>query len=201
MSIDRRAEALLALVLADRDARCEAVLGAAHAEAGALLAQAHARARQRVRAALEEERRVGQARLEAAQARRETRRRLAEQQHARALLQAAWLQLPHALQARWEDPRARAQWIGKTLDSARRVLPHEPWQIRHPSGWHADEQTTVEAELAGAGIAVTFTPDSALHAGLTINAGGNTIDASLDGLLAGRDEIGGRLLALLEAAP
>ena len=41
--------------------------------------------------------------------------------------------------------------------------------------------------------------DERIAAGLRIAAGGNVVDATLTGLLADRDEIGGRLVAGLRA--
>ena len=56
MAIDRQTQALLALVEADRERKCEAILGDARTRADALLAEAHADARRRMREMFREER-------------------------------------------------------------------------------------------------------------------------------------------------
>jgi hypothetical protein len=137
--------------------------------------------------------------VSAARANLQTRRRLALQQRAAALLAAAATRLPGELVRRWHAPALRRAWVAAIVASARDLLPRSAWQVAHPPDWPASEREAVFAELAGAlGVAPTFVASDGLRAGLKISADGNVVDGTLDGLLADRAEIGGRLLHVLE---
>ena len=201
MSVEARTRALLDLVEADRRERCEAIVGGARAQAAALLAEARAAARAQVREAYAEQRtRVANA-LAAAQAELQTRRRLHAQRQVEALLGLAWTRLPEALRARWADRTARERWLAHALASARERLPPTAWTLQHGPAWPEDERAALAAKLeAELGHAPLFAADPRVDAGLRIAAGGNVVDATLAGLLADRDEIGGRLIGLLEGS-
>jgi hypothetical protein len=200
MTLAQRTQALLDLVESDRRAQCEAIVAEAREQAAALLAQARSEARARVKLALAEERARTQALVDAARADLQTRRRLHEQRHVETLLALGWQRLPEALNARWRDGEARRHWIDSAVARARAVLPRGAWQVAHAQGWPAEEQRELGARLAAAlGAAPQFTLDARIAAGLRIMAAGNVVDATLAGLLADRDEIGGALIGLLEA--
>jgi hypothetical protein len=206
MTVARQEEALLALVEADRDRRCGAILDAARAQAAALAAESHAAARARMRAAFAEERERVAARVAAAKANLETRRRIAQQQRAAALLAAAWQRLPAALAARWREDDARRAWVRCMAEDARRALPRSAWTVVHAPGLPAAERAALAAELrAGHGVEISFVEDPSLRAGLRIAADGNAVDGTAGGLVADRAEVGSHLLALLadavEASP
>ena len=75
------------------------------------------------------------------------------------------------------------------------------WCVTHPPDWPADEQRSLARRLqASGGAAPRFVADARLRAGLRINAGGNIIDGTLDGLVAERTDFEARLLRRLEAA-
>jgi hypothetical protein len=199
MTLAHRTQALLELVESDRRAQCEAILAEAREQAAALLAQARAEARARVKLAFAEERARAQALVDAARADLQTRRRLHEQRHVETLLALGWQRLPEALRARWEDGQARRGWIEGAVARARAVLPRGAWQVVHAEGWPADEQRSLAGRLAGElGATPRLTLDARIAAGLRIVAAGNVVDATLAGLLADRDEIGGALIGLLE---
>lgn len=197
MTPTRQAEALLAIVEADRAAKRGAILDAARAQAAALVADAHAAARARMRAAFAEERDLVATRIAAARANLETRRRIARQQRAAALLAAAWEKLPAMLLTRWRDADARRAWAASVAEDARRVLPRTAWTITHASGWPEAERAAFAGGLAANGIVASFVEDPAVRAGLRIAADHNVVDGTQAGLLADRAEIGARLLALL----
>ena len=199
MTLERRAEALLALVEGDRQAKCDAVLAEANQRARALLAQAHADARAQVRAAFAEERARAAAAVAAARARLATRRRLYAQQRAAALLAAGLARLPGVLRDAWRDEALRAAWVDAVVASALSALPRNAWRIAHAPGWSAAEQQAVAARLAPADRPA-FAADAAIDAGMRISAGGNVIDGTLAGIVADRATIGARLLGLLEVA-
>lgn len=199
MSLDRQTQALLDLVAADRAQKCEAIVAGARAQADALLRQAHADARERMRRAFREERERGDTRVSAARANLQTRRRLALQQRAAALLATAWTRLPAELIRRWNAADTRRAWVAAVISSARALLPRGAWHIAHAPGWPVAERDANIAELTAApGAAPTCESDTGIRAGLKISASGNVVDGTLDGLLADRADIGARLLHLLE---
>src|SRR5512143_202255 len=118
MTLDRRTQALLALVEADRAQKCAAIEADARARCAALLAQAHADARAKMRAAFAEERAHRDLRIAAAQATLQTRLRLALQHRSATFLAAGWRRLPRALDARWADAAARAAWVDAIVAEA-----------------------------------------------------------------------------------
>jgi hypothetical protein len=199
MSLDRQTQALLALVDADRAGKCDALLSEAREQAAALLAQAHTAARQRMREAFREERERRDERVAAARANLQTRRRLALQQRAAALLAAGWQRLPAELTRRWREPETRRAWVAGAIAAARELLPHAAWRITHAPDWPATERDELAVELIHAlGAAPAFVADANIGAGLKIAATGSVIDSTLAGLLADRAEIGAKLLHLLE---
>ena len=200
MSIDRQTQALLDLVEADRRQKCDAILAVAQDRGNAVLEQAHADARARMRKAFQEERARRDARVDAARANLQTRRRLADQQRAAALLAAGWKRLPEELLRRWRTPELRRHWVAAVVAGARSALPGKAWRIVHAPDWPLAEREAIRGELAAAHSAeCRFDEDARVRAGLRISANGNVVDGTLDGLLADRSDIGSQLLHLLEA--
>lgn len=199
MTVEARTDSLLSLVESDRDRRCETILADARRSTALLHAEAHQKARARMRAAFLDERRQSAERVHAARARLQSRQRAQAQEHADALLAAAWQRFPAALQARWRDPVQRAAWIAHMLAFAQRVLPPGTWQIDHAAGWPETEQQASGVALHKAGIELQFACIAEAAAGMRIRAGNTVIDGTVEGLLADRAEIGARLLFSLEA--
>jgi hypothetical protein len=194
MSLARRTQALLDLVQADRDRACAAIVGDATAQAAALVAKARADARRLVVRAFTDERARVQAELDAARAELQTRRRLHAQRQLEALLALAWQRLPQALQRRWADPAGRRAWIAQARAQARARLGSAGWTVQQGLDTPADEPE----QWLGVTPPPRFETDARIGAGLRIVSGANVVDATLGGLLADRDEIGGRLVALLQ---
>jgi hypothetical protein len=119
------------------------------------------------------------------------------QRRAATTLVQAWTQLRAALQARWQVQETRVRWVDSHLDRALRALSHTQWQIHHPRDWPVAEAEKVAARLAARGITARFIEDASIAAGLRVIAGNNALDVTLDGLLAERAAIEGRLLQLL----
>jgi hypothetical protein len=200
MSVESQTAALLALVEADRAKRCDAILDEARARAATLTRAAHAEARARMREAFQEERTRRDERVAAARADLQTRKRLAEQQRAKAILAAGWTALSDELVRRWSEPASRRAWVEGAIASARGVLPGSGWRIAHPVDWPAPERDACAAEVERAlGAAPVFAADPAIAAGLRIAALGNVVDSTLAGLTADRAAIGARLLHLADA--
>lgn len=200
MSVEAKANALLALVEADRAGRCAAIDADARARAAAIRAAAHATARTRMRDAFAEERARSDLRIEAAGAELATRRRLARQRRAMALLGVARAELSLALAARWHDDGTRAAWLATVLAAAAAALPRGAWRIAHPVAWPPAGQQEFAREVAAlAGVAPVLQPDPGIAAGVKIVAGVNVIDGTADGLLADGAAVGARLLHHLDA--
>jgi hypothetical protein len=201
MNLESAQRALLDLVEADRARQCAAILGDAEARAQALRRQTQAEALARLRQTFDEQRQLQQQHLAAALARLATRRRLQAQQRSSALLREAWQRLPAALQARWQQPAARAAWVAGVLRAAQACLPQGAWRIVHAADWPAAERQALADALAGPlGERPRFEPDDSIGAGLKIAVEGNVIDGTLAGLLADRAAIDARLLQHLENA-
>ena len=200
MSLERRTQALLDLIEADRRQRCEALLREAESQVLAIVAQARAQARAQLRQAHDEERQRSHEQLASAQAALATRTRLHAQRRTEALLAQGGSLLPQALQRRWADAAARRRWIEAAIAAAMDRLPPQGWRLVHAENWpEVERQACLDALAARLGHRPDTVEDERIAAGLRIAAGGNVVDATLAGLLADRDEIGGRLVAVLGA--
>jgi hypothetical protein len=197
MNLQQRTAALLDVVEAYRTRRCAELVEPAARQAREIRRGAVTAARSRVHTAIEEQRKRMATEISAAEARLATERRLLVQRRAAATLAQAWTQLRTTLQARWDAPETRASWVDSHLDRALRALSHTQWQLHHPRDWPAAEAETVAARLAARGITARFVADASIDAGVRVIAGNNALDATLDGLLAERAAIEGRLLQLL----
>lgn len=203
MNLEHRTKALLDLVDDYRRRRGDELLSPAHADASATIRAALAEARRRVRTAIAEERRRWSAQIGAAEAALATDRRLAQQRHVMNLLTAAWATLRSRLLAQWHDASGRARWIDAHLQRALPTVPHAGgWRIEHAPDFGADERAQCEAVLGPAGIVARFEAVASIDAGFRVINGHNELDATLDGLLAERAALEGRLLHYLdETAP
>lgn len=201
LSLEQRTAALLALVEDYRARRCADLIDPARQQAREILRGARAEGRRRVHTTISEARQRLAAEVGAAQARLSTERRLAAQRRAVRVLQEAWTALRQALRARWADPAARGRWLEAHLERALRVLPRSRWDVEIAAGLPATERDALAARLASAGIAEASWQERAdIDGGLRIRAGSNVVDATIDGLLADRASLEGRLLDVLQAS-
>jgi hypothetical protein len=201
MNTAERTHALLALVDEYREAKRAELLGSARAEARGAALEASRLARSRVHEAISAERKRYAASVAAAEAQLHTRRRLAHQAREAAMVAAGWQRLRDALMARWADPGGRKRWAETHLERTLAVLPRNDWEVRHAPGWPEAERRAFAARLAAQGApTVAFVAEPSILAGFRVRAGHNTLDATLDGLLADRKSIEGRLLHRLEQA-
>jgi hypothetical protein len=201
VTLERRVEALLELVEADRVRQSEAILGSARSEVEAIHKQAHAEARSRLRKAFAEERERSEARIAAARAKLQTQCRVAEQRRAHALVAAGLARLPAELLRRWREPEARREWLASVVAAALAVLPRASWRVAHPDEWLGAERMEFSERLADeVGVLPQLVADPRIRAGVRIAAGNNVVDGTIDGLLADRNEIGARLLHAIEDA-
>lgn len=199
MNLEQQMQALLKVAEDFRTERCNTLLAAAHGESRRLLTEVHASVRRRVREALSGEREQLAGAVAQAQAKLVTRRREHRQRRIVAALKQAWPRLEHALCERWQSPSGRAHWVEHHLAIAKAVLPPNAWTIVHPLQWPDAEQA--QAWLQALGIeGASFHADATLRTGIRVVSGPNTLDASLEGLLADRAAIEGRLLHYLADA-
>lgn len=201
MNTAERTRALLALVDEYREGKRAELLGSAREEARAAGLEASRLARSRVHEAIAAERKHYAAAVSAAEAQLHTRRRLAHQAREAAMVAAGWQRLRSALMARWADSGGRRRWAETHLERALAVLPRSDWEVRHAPGWPEAERRAHAARIAAQGApTVAFVAEPSIAAGFRVRAGHNTLDATLDGLLADRKAIEGRLLHRLERA-
>lgn len=199
LTLEQRTAALLALVEDYRARRCAELIEPAREQARAILRSARAEGRQRVHTTIGEARQRLAAEVGAAQARLFTERRLAAQRHAVEVLHQAWAALREALRARWSNPSARSLWLDAHLVRALRVLPRTRWEVEFATGWPQAEREALAARVAAAGITETsWQAREDIDGGVRIRAGNNVVDATIEGLLADRAALEGRLLDLLQ---
>jgi hypothetical protein len=198
MSLEDTEKRLVELVDDWSDEECLRLLDRARDEALALLRTGYGRARRHLREAVEAERTRARTRISTARAELETLRRRHRQHLGALLLAAARERLPEVLSERWADAGARAAWIRTTATQALARLPRGRWVVRHALCFHASDYDTLLQALGDLGAREPeLVSDPGLDAGLVIECAGVRLDASVGGLLADREAIEARLLALL----
>jgi len=200
MNLQQRTAALLDLVEQYQARRCSELLEPAQAEARATIRAALSEARRRVSTAITEERKRRTQEVGAVEAALATDRRLAAQKHAVHLLTGAWRDLRTRLIARWTAAPTRAQWVDAHLRRAlRAVPPGAGWRIEYHPLWTASERMREHERLTAGGVdEVRFVEAADVGAGFRIVGGHNVLDATIDGLLADRTQLEGRLLQHLQ---
>lgn len=198
MSLEDRADVLIALVRDYQASECREILEAARVEARRQVADAYRRERARLHARVISERSDARARIQAVRAERDTRIRASGERANARLLELAWPLLSSALETRWRAPTTRRLWIGSAIEQARAALPPGHWTIRHPPDWPATERGELSSLIhRDLGASPTFLADDALSGGLVIEGQGVSLDVSLEGLLHDRRRLEARLLALM----
>ena len=196
MNLEQRTQALLDLVEQYRVRRHAELLEPAAAAARDAIRAALAEAHRRVRTAIAEERKRYAAEVGSVEAALATDRRLASQRHAVRLLEAAWHELRTRLVAQWDAAATRGRWVEAHLQRALGVVPHEAgWRIEHHAAWTESECERSRERLRIDGVTpVHFEAADGIAAGFRVISGHNVLDATLDGLLADRTQLEGRLL-------
>lgn len=202
MNLGQPALDLLKIAEDYRADHCQAMLAKASEDSRSIIKAAHVAARRDLRIMLSPERERLAAEIAAAEAKLVTQRRLRDQRRVAGILRQAWPRLAQALRERWETPSGRASWVVHHLSIALMALPAKGWAIQHPENWPATEREQASQWLQTHGMAgARFEADVGLLAGLRVVCGLNVLDASLDGLLADRTLIEGRLLHYLTQEP
>jgi len=198
MSLEGRELGLLRLVEEQRDAACRRILAEAEQSARDILRQTHRKERAHLHRRVLEERARIHARIQAVEAERVTRERREQARSSAGILEQAWPLLQLGLQRRWETAEGRRRWIGRCLREALGSLPAGAWTLRHAPAWPVAEQQAAREQLTEAlGVEPQMRSDPTIEAGLVIDSGGACLDGSLRGLLADRQRLEARLLALL----
>jgi hypothetical protein len=201
MDLEQRTAALLALIEQYRARRCAELLEPARDEARQTVRAALADARRRVHTAIVEERTRYATEVGAVEAALATERRLAQQRHAVTLLATAWGELRTRLLAHWQAAPTRAEWVRAYLERALRAVPCAGggWRIDTHAAWSDGERARWIERLRSEGIApLTIEPSATIAAGFRVVSGNNVLDATIDGLLADRTQLEGRLLHHLQ---
>ena len=200
MNLQQRTAALLDLVEQYKARRCAELLEPAQAEARATIRAALSEARRRVSTAIAEERKRRTLEVGAVEAALATDRRLAAQRHAVHLLTGAWRDLRTRLIAHWAAALTRAQWVDAHLQRALRAVPPATgWRIEYHPLWTEAERLHEHGRLQAGGVdEVRFVEAADIVAGFRIVGGHNVLDATIDGLLADRTQLEGRLLQHLQ---
>jgi hypothetical protein len=194
--LDLQTGKLLQRVARHREERCRELREAAAAEVRGIVRSARAEARAAVHAAVLQERaRLAEgARQAEANAALEVRRRA--QEETRELLGELWTGIESVLAARWRNEESRRAWIEAALTEAGLLLGGRAWTIERSPRWPESESRTAEALARQRGAsAVDWVSDERLSAGLRVRAGSASLDASIAGLLARREEVESAFLA------
>ena len=191
--------ALEELVESSRKERCGQLLEDAKRGVKETVKRAHQENRARMRAAIEEQRKLMEETLAATRARLATRARQQQQQLDKEQLNAAWSRLRDALLERWQDAACRQRWILGLVEEALAYLPAEPWTIEHPRDFDPTELSSMNERITEhcGGEHPDFAIADDLQAGLRIRAGGACVDGTLPGLFVDRNRVEAELLALL----
>jgi vacuolar-type H+-ATPase subunit E/Vma4 len=190
--------ALLRRLGREQESRTRHIRDEAATQAADIVRRARAEARTRVHQAVVDTRRDDELALARRRAALDTQARRSRQSTMRDLLDRAWQALPAALQSRWVDTSARAEWCAAACAAARRCLRHlDRLQVEVDPHWFDAVEPQVRHQLAGT-AQVEINAIAGLGAGLRIRAGDACLDATLPGLLAARERIASELLAEFE---
>jgi vacuolar-type H+-ATPase subunit E/Vma4 len=182
------ADELAAYIDAHCERQCHEVMSRAEQEARSLLVTARIAVNDRVRRAIEAERRQLQQRIHDIKSRTKASVRRASQQAMQDRLQDALPALQVRLRELWQDKEVQNAWVAAVLDLAQSCLPDQPWRIAHP-------ETLDPACLKGLkSTEATCQTDGGIEAGLIIECQGARVDASVSGLTRRRDLVCGLLL-------
>jgi hypothetical protein len=178
------ASAMIAATEWDTDAQVEALRRGARTEA-------HAQVRAAARA--KRERIAESCRKAAAEA--ETRDRTRAFEVERELATRALAALPAALATRWRDPATRLAWCSAAAAVAARRVVARDWSAGLASGATDADREAITRTATACGATVRFDPAACALAGLKLSAGGVTVDATPEGLLADRASVESLVLA------
>lgn len=195
--LDTQTLALLRRLSREQEMRTRHAREDADGQAREIVRRARSEARARVHQAVLETRREVEQAVARRKAAIDTRERRAHQAVLRRLLEDAWRRLPAALEARWADPAARAQWCRSACAQARRSLLHTGHlRVELDPRWRGEiDRVVAEAFPEAERAALEVVPVEGLGAGLRVRGGRACVDATVPGLVAARERVAAELLA------
>jgi len=196
--IDAQMQRLLDIVRVYQQEQSDALLCAAQQESRGVIRQAYRVARKNVHEDIQLTRQHIRDTMAAARAKQHTL--MMQQRHitASSFLEQCWSLLEQSLQARWQQPEYRREWVAKILSTASAVVPAKDWLVEHPHDWTRQEQQHLADQAKTLpGIQLQFNSMPDLSAGIRICADGAIVDGSLQGLMADRTAIEALILAQL----
>jgi hypothetical protein len=197
--LDLQVESVLGALKSQQDGRCREIESAVGHKVEQLLTDSHRRMRQRVHAAVVEERQRRETALLDARHRIETSDRRKVQQQYRKFLHDAAPLLVTELERRWRDGESRRSWCEMVLGEAADRLAGEPWTIEHPRGWPDADAAWLEQTMKNLGLPQpVLHEDDEITAGLRVRLDSACLDATIQGVMANRRDVEGRLLAAWE---
>lgn len=200
-SAETQAEILLEELRQDERGRCRELIEAARVEAAALVRQARHGATGRMHGAVQQERSRISRSLQKAGAQLQTHARRRHQARAMQLIKESWSPLRDSLRRRWSAPASRRLWCDALITEALGRLGPGAWQVEHPAGWDPAELGEALGDVSGrTGGRPAFVARDEIQAGLRICAGSACLDGTIEGLLADRADVEGRLLAEFDRA-
>lgn len=196
---DAQARALIEAIQAHRETECARLLADAWQEAGRIIREARSHARKRFHEAAQDFRREGARRIEQARAARDTELRQQQQKDLAQIVERACPRLSDALNERWRNPQARAQWIGAALTMAQARLRPGAWRIVCPEGGGEELRSELLSRIDDAGLRdVSLEASGEIAAGIQIHADGAVIDATPQALLRQGSRVQAALIAEIE---
>lgn len=198
--LDAQSTSLLRRLSREQETRTRRLREQTELQVRELLQRSRTEARARVRQAVQEQRRADEIALARRRAALDTQQRRARQATLRNLLDAAWRDLPAALQARWEEPSSRAAWCEAACAQALRLLlERDEVRVEIDAGDAAGMGPKLAPLLESHGVQrVSLMPVTGLGAGLRLRAGRACLDATIPGLLAARGRVAAELLAVFD---
>lgn len=194
-ALDLQVAALLSRVHRVRDERVGELRAASASQLGSVADGARAEARRLLRAASRAKRERIRERCREALAELDAERRRHDFEVDRGVIDAALAALPEALERRWRDAAARRSWCANAMAIAAARLVERDWRIAVAGEPGEAERTALVADAAAHGARAEVAAGAA-RAGLKIAAGPSVVDATVDGLIADREAIAARLLAV-----
>jgi vacuolar-type H+-ATPase subunit F/Vma7/vacuolar-type H+-ATPase subunit E/Vma4 len=188
--LDAQVEAMLERVSQHRERRTGEIRSRAAAQKLEIVRGARAEARESLKRAVARERaRMAQG-LRQAEARAELESRRRAQLETRTLLKHMWEHVAEVLEQRWRGEAQRSEWIHAAVEEAVELLAGQSWRIEHAAGVSAEDRRRAESRArAGGARGIEWQLDGQLRAGLRVRSPGASLDATVVGLLARREEV------------
>lgn len=194
--VDAQVQRLLEIVEAYRKLQCDTLITQAQQDSQQIISHAYQDARARLHQDIQDSREHMRSELSSARAKLHTMMMQQRHQADQRFLEQSWKLLVDKLQARWQQPKQRQEWVNKIVLNAIRMVPGKDWLIEHPQDWSKSEQkqlrSQVNDEYTGQ---LKFSNVAEITAGIRIVTDGAIIDGSLQGLMADRTGIESIFLA------